>query len=393
MIGGVWKNEAREMRVDQMSGARIIRLADGGTFYCESPLASPDGRRILIDHGGPCVCDLQTLDLLPAGLTGRQENSPYSEYVYFWQEPSRADEPHRIERFSLLTLKREPVIEIAGLPKPGGHGSNVSPNGEYLVYQHFAKGPNCRIIRVNLKTGEWDVLIEDRELLRHLLIEPGQGDQLLVQVNRGAQFDETGKIDVFFGKLGATHFVVNMDGTNRRPLPVGEPHTSMCSGHSAWIGKTHRVALAIDWVHNPPDRFDPEKPADWTIDPRFPGTTLITTGPGESVPRPFPTPEHRFFHVSVSRCGRYFICNSSPHRRTPTEIVVGNFATGKYRILVENVHCYQYGITMYSVPYLTANLQYAIYQAKEEKDALRTDWSGFGAYAAHIPAGFLESLD
>jgi hypothetical protein len=382
-----WINHAMEVTPDAVSGARITRITGGGVLYCESPKSSPDGHRFVLQRGnGYFVCDLETKRFTPMAEVGALVNSPYSEYVYGWQE---RDGKAEIERFHLTTLERERVTEVAGLPKSGAPQS-VSPGSDYLIY-HVRRPPTCLVIRIELPQGAWRVIHEDPDIINgHIQVEPRAGREILLQQNRGGQMDADGKITKLVGPEGATHYVIRSDGSDRRPLPVGQPHTSACSGHSAWVGGTGRALIAVAWNMN--EQQDLSLPADWTLDHRYPQSNLFCVAPGDTKPTPFIAPEQRFFHVSASRCGRYFVANSVPNGRLgPTEIVVGNLVTGKYRTLVHDCLCYAGSVWPSSLPYLTADLRHVVFRAKE--DPSLPGYQGFFVFVAQIPDQFLASLD
>jgi hypothetical protein len=153
----------------------------------------------------------------------------------------------------------------------------------------------------------------------------------------------------------------------------------------AWIGDSGRIACAVTW-----DRKNHRH------DPRHPQGNLIIAAPGDTEPQIFTAPEHGFYHVSISRCGRYFVCDDFMDFEIdafrnghigPARIVVGNLETGKYRVLIQN--CCAYGMCGASwsepVPYFTADNRHVIYNA-----------SPYGINQIHVaavPPEFLASLD
>lgn len=381
-----WIDHSKPAEPDPVSGAAITHVTGGGVLYCESPKTSPDGKRFVLQRGeGYYVCDLETMRFTKIDEGGRIVNSPYCEHVYCWHG---AEDRVDVFRVSLASLVREHVTTVTGLPGPGNPQS-VSPDGSYLVY-HTRQPPTCLLIRVELPSGRWEVIHEDPEIINgHVQVEPSEGGDILLQQNRGGKMDEAGNITQKVGSEGTTHYVIAADGTNRRALPVGPPHTSTCSGHSCWIGPTKRTLIAIAWNMN--ELNEPDLAPDWTLDERFPESNLLTVAPGDTEPTPFAAPDQRFFHVSASRCGRYFVANSVPNGRLgPTEIVIGNFETGKHRTLIHDCLCYAGSVWPCSLPYLTADLRHIIYRAKE--DPRCEGYQGFQVYAARLPDDFLPGL-
>lgn len=169
-------------------------------------------------------------------------------------------------------------------------------------------------------------------------------------------------------------------------LPLGLDKSAESSGHMAWIGETGQIACAVDWMRE-------EK----CHDPRHPEGNLLIARPGAEKPTVFEAPKHGFYHVSISRCGQYFVCDDFMDFQSdafttnrggpgPSRIVVGNLDTGKHRVLIND--CQDYGIAGSSRfepdPYFTADNRHVIYNA-----------SPFGVmqvFAAKLPDLFLDSL-
>ena len=386
-----WINAGCKEVANPKSGTRTVVFPLGNIIYNETPRTAAGGHRFMAIGGeGTCVCDIDSMAYTPIGETTGGLNTSYNEYVYFANAPAKPGDPDEVFRVSLVTLKREKVLSIHGLPKPGGFFTGVSPRNDYLVYLKREPGLS-EIIRVNIPDGTWKVILKDPEPLRHIQVEPTTGDWIFVQQNRGGKVDENGvEIHKFLvGKEGCTHFYVSSDGARRVALPVGPPHTLTCGGHSAWICGTQRVVLNVLWNLN--EFSEPGFPADWSTDERWPGATLFTTGPGETRPIPIVTSDQRFFHVSSSRCGRYYIGDSVPTRMGPTQIVIGNLATGKYRTFVDDCLCYAGSCWPCSLPYFSADLKYVMYREKD--DASIPKYGGFKCYAAELTPEFLRSLD
>jgi hypothetical protein len=142
------------------------------------------------------------------------------------------------------------------------------------------------------------------------------------------------------------------------------------------MAATGRIAVA--------SHFDFET---WQLDARWPQGNLFTVAPGESKPRVFPAAEHRFNHVGVSRCGRYFVCDSYWKRVPgPIALVVGNLDTGKHRLLLSDCRASGGGAACsHPHAYFTADSKHVIYNADPF-------WIG-QVFAARVPDGFLASLD
>ena len=226
---------------------------------------------------------------------------------------------------------------------------------------------------MDLRTGNRRCLYDGTDNLNtHGQAEPGKGGRWLYQAIR------RGKTP------GVPVFVRPVEGGEPIQLPIGAPWSAESSGHMAWVGETGRVAVAVDWLR-----------AEKRHDPRHPEGNLVIAAPGDARPTVFPAPQHGFYHVSISKCGRYFVCDDfmdfradgfGAGRSGPSRIVVGNLESGRSRVLIRD--CQDYGIAGSSrfepTPYFTADSRYVIYNG-----------SPFGimqVFAARLPPGFLESL-
>ena len=397
-----WAQESCDRRDDPASGARIIQLTSAAAIsnnvYGEQPYTSADGKRVAIarcndfcfdEYGSLLVHELDTLRITMVARTilGVRGvfTSAWSGLICYWT-PER-----RLVRLSLATLEQETVYveEDPQAPLPG---SSVSPDQHYLIgLATRTTGPGSpifQIIRLDLQTKRRDVLFEHPEICNpHLQFDPVTGAQILIQNNRGLRLRSDGSIERYrHTEEGTTLFVINHDGRNPRWLPAGPPHTATCTGHECFIAGTGRVLFSAAW--------DARSDTEWRHDPRHPQGNLFTAAPGDEQPTLFPAPEHCFNHISASRCGRYFVADSYTslalfeHGEVkPVALVVGNLATGKCRVLVQDTQASGGGNQCtHTHPYLTADNRYVIYNADPF-------YSPAQVFAVRIPPGFLESLE
>ncbi|MCE9590671.1 MAG: hypothetical protein K8S99_09130 [Planctomycetes bacterium] len=394
-----WKYEACDLKPDPVSGAKISALTTSPrvsiNIYCEQPYTSPDGRRVAIlryndpnfdDAGMLLVSDVVSLKL---ALVERRVagvcNAAWSGQLYYWV-PDPAG--NRCVRVSLTTLEQETVFVDDGKSCPkmpaGGGGSSVSPDHRYMIYMapmELGGRQTCAIIRIDLKEKSWKVIFDHPEIVNpHLQFNPVHGKQILVQHNRGSMISADGTTvpsPDADKKLGTTLFTIDSDGSNQKPLPVGEPHSASSTGHECFIADTGMVAFTVGW-NNPPHGFDPRHPL---------GNILYAT-PGDKKPTVFATPEHHFNHICVSRCGKYWLCDSY-HLGLPgpVPLVIGNFKTGRFRTLLQDCGALCGG-AQFTHPhaYFTADTKRVIYNGTMAFGA------GHQVMAAQIPDGFLESL-
>jgi hypothetical protein len=395
----IWAQESSDRRDDPVSGARIIQLtsaaAISNNIYGEQPYTSPDGKRIIIarcqdfcwdEEGSLLVHELDALRITMVvrrmqGVRG-VFNAAWSGLLYYWT-PQR-----KLMQLSLMTLEQKEVYAEED-PQAFLPGSSVSPDQRYVIGMTTRlKGrgaPVFQIVRLDLKKKVRETIFEHPEISNpHLQFNPVHGRQILVQNNVGVRLKKDGSLDRYH-TAGCRLFVIDRDGKNQRYLPAGPPSTRGLTGHECFIADTGKVLFSAGWVAH--------SNYDWRHDPKHPGGNLFTAKPGDKKPRLFEAPQHRFNHVSASRCGRYFVADSHTGtglfengRCKPTSLIIGNLETGKFRTLVENTEGTGGGNQCtHTHPYLTADNRYVIFNA---------DPHGIPqVFAARIPQGFLDSLD
>jgi hypothetical protein len=393
-----WASESADRRDDPVSGARIIQLtsaaAISNNIYGEQPYTSPDGKRIVIarcqdfcfDQEGSLL--VHELDRLRITMVVRRMkgvrgvfNAAWSGLLYYWT-PER-----KLMQLSLMTLEQKEVYaeEDPGAPLPG---NSVSPDQRFVIgMTPRLKGPGSpvfQIIRLDLKKKVREVIFEHPEICNpHLQFNPVHGKHILVQNNVGTRLKRDGSTDRY-QTAGCKLFVIDADGRNQRYVPAGPPATRGITGHECFVADTGRVLFSAGWVNH--------GDYDWRHDPSHLQGNVFTARPGDRKPAVFEAPQHRFNHVCVSRCGRYFVADSHTGigmfengRFKPVSLVIGDLKTGKFRTLVENSEGTSGGNQCtHTHPYLTADSRHVIYNA---------DPGGIPqVFAARIPPGFLESL-
>jgi hypothetical protein len=373
--------EACDWGTDPDSGSVVVRLTNAPgwshNIYCEQPYTGPDGRYVLVGrtydlmsgHYQLLAADLKTLTLkmierdLPCEFVAHHAYSEWAYYTTFEGE---------VRRVSLLTLERQSVLP-AGTSKPYPQRSleTASADNQWLIgYEPGGKGM-FRSIAMNTGTGKTHVFLDDPNNRNpHLQADTAGGTRVMQQLLAGER---------------VAVVVTDLNGGEITELPIGGKHTAESSGHMAWIADTGRVACAVGW--------DREKRRQ---DPRHPQGNLVIAGPGDKTPRVIGAPDHAYYHVSVSRCGKYFVCDDfmvyhadafNVGHPGVVRIVVGSIVTGKARVLLRD--CQSYGLAGTSrfepTPYFTADNKHVIYNG-----------SPLGlnqVFAARVPEGLLESLD
>jgi hypothetical protein len=370
---------------DPDSGASIARVTSAAAIshniYCEQPYSSPDGQYVAIVRSADFNRDFPWCDLLVAHLSGARialaqrrvhcqiVNTAWGEHVFYWKPDGK------LYRLALATLDETLALDCDNLP-PVNCGLSISPDERYLAYGTAIPGDDAAtfgIVRVDLRTGEWRLIFEHQEMVNpHTQFEPATGQTLLLQLNIEPRIRADGAV-LHLGK-GAVLVMVDRDGNDLRRLPVGPPHTSPCTGHQAFIPGTGRVALTVSGHEDLP-----------AIGGGQGRGNLLTVGPGDERPSVFDAPQYTFSHVSISRCGRFFLADAYGRPGEPVPLIIGCLTTGKHRPILRDSHG-THGPCQWGHPhaYLTADNRHVIYNSAQQ---------GMGqVYAAYIPDGFLDSL-
>lgn len=365
-----WEAEACDLPDDPVSGARITRLTtrvmSNINIYCEQPYTTPDGRVIAYTRasspdprvppyalGAIDLVRLRTTCIEPEVASFFIGTSSWSGLLYYLRPNGE------LICVDLATLEKQIILTHWELPFTMNLDT-VSPDHRYLAGVLRQPDNTFAIIRVDLKARDYQVIYQSEETLSHLQFNPVTGKDILVQVNVGQRFDpHTGHWHR--DNISVTHLYVSVDGKTVRPLPIGPPHTANSCGHAAWIAGTGRIGLAVAWKNQH------GRDLDWSSlhDDRHPAGNFIVAGPDDRHPAVFTAPEHLFNHVNVSKCGRYFVCDSyGKGIPGPIQIVVGNLNSGKYRTLVSDCGGTGGGAACtHPHPYFTADNRHVIYNA------------------------------
>ncbi len=366
-----WSRERIPCGKDPASGADIIQLTSGPAtstnVYPEQRFTSADGTRIIItrtpfsEQHEIWMCDLkkkQTLLRIGPGIpiTASYENNAIYYIV-------REDAEVKLMR---LDIKELTACEAFRFPlNECPRKFAVSADERWLVCGPFKKGKDLyELKRIDLEKGKIDVLCEMKYISNpHLQCDPGNPDNVLVQINRKGYFGSPG--EAFYGPIGATLAVVKINSGKILNLPVGKPHTNMISGHEAWIGTTGSLLFSTA----------PGGAGDLI---KYKGVYKITPGDKNPIHLAQGLP---FNHIGISNDGRYFIVDDYKTWR----IYVGSVKTGRYLELCDSKT--RQGAPQYTHahPYMTPDNKYVIYNSVATGLAQ--------VYAARIPEGYLEKLD
>ncbi|HVF10043.1 MAG TPA: hypothetical protein VNA16_04530 [Abditibacteriaceae bacterium] len=391
-----WRSEACDQAPDPESGASIVRLTQAAkhsvNIYCEQPYTSPDGKRIAIMRSAEAdprlppfdlyVADLDTLRIQPADRNAQSilvATVAWSGMIYY---VSAAND---LVRLDITTLEKQ-IVWTKWPFAPEFMLQSVSPDHRYVVGVLPQSNYDTALVRVDLKEKSWKVLLERPELfaghLQYMPVPTADGKfPIMGLLHRGKKLNNYWHmVEYPTEHPGTCYYVVDNDGDNFRLFPSGPPLVRSNNGHSAWIAETGRIAFSVSWDQKA-----------WQLDSRWPQGNLFTAAPTGSMtsdekPQVFHAPEHRFNHVSVSRCGQYFVCDSYPQGIPgPVPLVVGNFETGKYRNIVGDCKATCGGpACSHPHAYFTADNKHVIYNADPHLLGQ--------VYAARVPENFLAGL-
>lgn len=363
-----WIDEATGVRVTQLTSAAYIHTH----IYPEAPVFTPEGRYFVyarfpstsglydIEHE-LWLCDLQThwlRRLSDEGAVCAPVVTPDGQAVLYIQRVSMWQ--FALRRVSLETFERETLVWVVGLRRPYDLGT-VSPDGRYYVTGVWLPEGDFGLVRIDLEERTYKVIHCDAEILNpHMQFELGKGQDILVQHNRGGKLDEEGNIIRLVGEEGATIYLVDREGQNRRPLHIGKPHSAPTQGHQCWIGTTGRILS--------------------TLGAGAEEGNLVTIAEGDEQPEIVARGVY-FWHPNASRDGRYFVSDVYPSG----EIMIGSLQTGRYRLLCHSGASLGRPQYTHPHPFFSPDGRYVLFNS---------DRRGLPhIYCAEISEGFLEGLE
>jgi len=277
----------------------------------------------------------------------------------------RVKDSFELVRTDLVSGEQAPVVEFEGDQPLNSLGSVAQDLRSYVVARRL--GPReFGLLRCDLERGTCQLIHKGGADLcnMHPQIEPANAQDILVQHNRGAEFDEDGRMLRLVGDIGATLYLIDRDGGNRRKLPVGKPYTHPVQGHQSWIGKTGEIILTIG------------ASADYA---RREGN-LLALRPGDEKARVVAR-GHVYCHPNASRDGRFFVADEFEQ----AALVVGSIRTGRTKLV--GLTGASLGRSQYTHPhpYLSPDCRWVIFTSDRTGQP--------HVYALRIPDGVLESLE
>lgn len=363
--------------VSPESGAQIWQLTSCPAIndheYFEVPYMDASSRYLMFtrrfDSVGPVSlwrADLERrlVTKVAEARGGVRGHAVSPDHRFFFYTDLMDGGAYELVRLDIATLERESWLFDDGSLTPRSRGS-VTPDLRYYINSAYLGDKRFGIWRLDFQSGERKVIWEQGEDMcnAHPQLDPA-GTDLLIQHNRGAELDDTGRYIRLVGEIGATLFLIDINGENHRTLPVGKPYTERCQGHQCWIGKTGEILLTIG---GPREQMTEQG-------------NLLAVRPGDEAARVVAKGVY-FDHTNASRDGRFFVSDTSPDAR----IVVGSIQTGRWEVLCESGSSLSIPQYTHPHPYLSPDNQWVIYNS---------DRTGIPhVYAARIPEGFLEALE
>ncbi len=327
------------VEVDPGSGVEIYLLgADerpADNIYGEQPYGDATGRRIAVRYyplpekpGGISILDLKdgSRHEILSGKPPFPAFHAWGEWLYYAQTVNGRK---MLRRCNYLTLDVENVAELP--PERGSYSyGTVSPDHRYYavsVRPHEGKASNVHLL--DLKTNQWSVLLDKPGYhAKHEQFSRDGRNRVLIQLNKIPDV----KV-VLLSEL-------EIGGTETR-FPADQPYTLRPTGHEAWIGNTSSIFFSTGTDSTTKGNI-------WTGKVGDDNPTLVYEG-------------KRFGHISVSRDGRYWICDTG-EKGVP--IYIGSFATGRCRRACFSRTEYDGKQWSHAHPYLTADNQWLIFGAR-----------------------------
>ncbi len=354
-------DESRMVMVETApeSGARVFLLgADNrpaDNIYDEQPYSDATGRRIAVRYyaekdmpGG-----LAIVDLADGSRRSVLEGNPRFPAFHAWGEhlyyQEKVDGVMMLRRCRYDTLAKEDVAALPGSMGSFSYGA-VSPDLRwYAVSVQVKSGDPSKVFLLDIRTGTWKLILDKPGYhAKHEQFSRDGRNRVLIQLNRIPDVKEVllGEIDV--------------DGSTVM-FPADRPWTPRPTGHEAWIGETGGVFFSTG-------TDSPSSGNIWRAKIGDEKPVQVHTGP------------KRFGHVSVSKCGRYWIGDTSEEG---VPVYIGSFASGKcMRVLLSRTSSKDQ--VSHTHPYLTADNGWLIFTS---------DRNGHPqVYGAKLAPGWLEGL-
>jgi len=340
---------------EQDNGVAVYQVTDEplkkSNIYCELPYCSADSRVFVYARQNPAhapnsteyvICQFGTWEEF---VGGRGLGGPAMTHQgIFYYRRMAGEVAQELVRLDLSTGRSEVIYTWPEGLKPRGLGT-ISPGERYYAYGvTISYAPMMFGTEVvDLKGGSRAIIHTDPYICNpHTQFEPGKGEQVMVQHNRGCEFLPDGTRVKLVGEEGATEFLLDVPGGQVTRLQVGKPHTTPITGHEAWIGGTKEILLSV----RAEGEFAPEK------------GNLVAVKAG--APARVVSRGYRFNHVGTSPCGRFFFCDDW---QEASKLVVGSIRTGKNTVVCEAHTSRQQEQDTHGHPYLSPDLKWLVFNS------------------------------
>lgn len=348
-----------EPQTDAESGAQVYLLGGderpADNIYGEQPYGDVTGRRIAIRYypaagkpGALSIFDLQdgSNHEILSGKVPFPAFHAWGEWLYYAQS---VEGRKILRRCNYLSLK---VEDVAELPSDRGVYSYGTVSPDYRYYAVSVKplddGPS-KVHLLDLRTKKWSILLDKPGYhAKHEQFSRDGRNRVLIQLNQMP--------DVKVVLLSELEI-----GGSEKPFPADRPYTLRPTGHEAWIGTTRSIFFSTGAEKT-------SKGNVWMAKVGDDKPKLVYEG-------------KRFGHVSVSRCGRYWIGDTG-EKGIP--IYIGSFATGRCRRVCFSYTEYDRQQWSHAHPYLTADNQWLIFAARRNGHPQ--------VYGAKLKPGWLDTL-
>jgi len=348
------------LETDPESGTRVVVLGPdirpADTIYGEQPYSDSTSRWVAIRYyakddrpGGIAIVDLEDgshRDVL-VGKPPFPAFHAWGDYLYYHQAIEGRLVLRRCHYASLA------IEDVAVLPTERGSFSYGTVSADlryYAVSVQGKPGDPSKVHLLDLQTGAWSVLLDRPGYhAKHEQFSRDGRHRVLIQLNRMPDVKE-----VLLGELAVTG--------EARLFAADRPHTPRPTGHEAWVGNTDRIFFST--------ASDPDSAGNaWTA------------AIGEDCPTPVGAGPVRLSHVSVSRCGRYWLGDTGAEG---VPIVIGSFASGRCERAVFSRTVNTREQWSHTHPYLTADNRWLIFTSTRDGHPQ--------VYGARLAPGWLERL-
>ena len=329
------------LETDPDSGAEVYQLSDDPrpteNIYGEQPYSDPSGTRLALHHyptetqeGALVILDLNDDSLHPvtAGKTRFPAFHAWGRYLYYQELRGETVVLHRCD---YLTLAKEEVLALPDGLGRWSYGTVSQDLRWYVVSLHRLDGqPGSQVLAFDLVKGGYRVLLNRQDyLFKHEQFSRDGRNRVMIQANALPDVKQ-----VLLGEL-------NPEAEGVIWLPADRPHTPRPTGHEAWIGETSRILFST--------ANDPDSQGNvWTAG----------LDDGKATPASEPTTV-RAAHVSVSRCGQYWVGDAV--KETGEPLYIGSIAKRRQQRAAFSRTKTDNKQWSHTHPYLTADNGWLIY--------------------------------